>query len=69
MNLKLHLAEEGEMEGGAASGRTLEFVLENDEVLLKDEGVEELREKQQSEQQQSCTEDSDRTQPSQIPDS
>lgn len=65
MNLKLCLAEEGEMEGGAASGRTLEFVLENDEVLLKDEGVEELREKQQ----QSCTEDSDRTQPSQIPDS
>lgn len=62
MNLKLRLAEEGEMEGGAASGRTLEFVLENDEVLLKDEGVEEL-------QQQSCTEDSDRTQPSQIPDS
>lgn len=69
MNLKLRLAEEGEMEGGAASGRTLEFVLENDEVLLKDQGVEELREKQQSEQQQSCTEDSDRTQPSQIPDS
>ncbi|KAL4004860.1 receptor-type tyrosine-protein phosphatase U [Sarotherodon galilaeus] len=69
MNLKLRLAEEGEMEGGAASGPTLEFVLENDEVLLKDEGEEELREKQQSEQQQSCTEESDRTQPSKIPDS
>uniref|UniRef100_A0A672IZ48 alpha-1,2-Mannosidase n=1 Tax=Salarias fasciatus TaxID=181472 RepID=A0A672IZ48_SALFA len=41
MNIKLRLAEEGELEDGAARVPTLEFVLENDEVLLKEE-VEEL---------------------------
>uniref|UniRef100_A0A3Q0SRQ6 alpha-1,2-Mannosidase n=1 Tax=Amphilophus citrinellus TaxID=61819 RepID=A0A3Q0SRQ6_AMPCI len=74
MNIKLRLAEEGEMEGEAADGPTLEFVLENDEVILKEVGEEEIRGKQQSEQQQSCTKESHWTEPcttdsSQIPDS
>lgn len=72
MNIKLRLAEEGEME--ADSGPTLEFVLENDEVFFKEAGEDELRGKPQSEQQQSCTRESDRTGPcatdsAQIPDS
>lgn len=65
MNIKLRLAEEGETEEGVAPGTTLEFVLENDEVLLKgDQGVTELGEKPQSEQQERlCTDvaENDRT--------
>ena len=68
MNIKLRLAEEGELEEGAARGPTLEFVLEKEEVLLKEE-VEEPR-------QQFCTRtaDNDRTEAcssgsSQTPDS
>uniref|UniRef100_A0AAQ5ZXB4 alpha-1,2-Mannosidase n=1 Tax=Amphiprion ocellaris TaxID=80972 RepID=A0AAQ5ZXB4_AMPOC len=66
MNIKLRLAEEGELEEGAASGPTLELVLENDELLLKEEVEEDLRGERQSQQQQhfcsKATED-DRTEP------
>ncbi|XP_070787233.1 ER degradation-enhancing alpha-mannosidase-like protein 3 [Enoplosus armatus] len=64
MNIKLRLAEEGELEDGAARGPTLEFVLEKEEVLLKEEDEDELRGQRQS-QQQLCTEaaGNDRTEP------
>lgn len=54
MNIKLRLAEEEELEEGAAGGPTLEFVFEKEGVLLKEE-----------EQQQFCTKatDNDRTEP------
>ncbi len=52
MNIKLRLAEERELEEGAARGPTLEFVLEKEEVLLKEEQEEELRGQSQ---QQLCT--------------
>ncbi|KAM4720098.1 ER degradation-enhancing alpha-mannosidase-like protein 3 isoform 1-T3 [Anableps anableps] len=55
MNIKLRLREEGEPEDRAAQGTTLELVLENEEVLLKEEGEEELNGKQHSQQQQVCT--------------
>lgn len=63
MNIKLRLAEEGELEEAASTGPTLEFVLEKEEELL-DEGEEELKEGQ-SQQQQFCTKEteSDRTEP------
>uniref|UniRef100_A0A3B4TRI5 alpha-1,2-Mannosidase n=1 Tax=Seriola dumerili TaxID=41447 RepID=A0A3B4TRI5_SERDU len=63
MNIKLRLAEEGELEEGAARGPTLEFVLEKDEVLLQEE---ELGEERQSQQQQKfCAKatENDRTEP------
>lgn len=47
MNIKLRLTEEGELEEKSSSGPTLEFVLENEEVLIHEEGEEELREQQQ----------------------
>lgn len=47
MNIKLRLTEDGELEDKAARGPTLEFVLENEEMLNHEEGEEELREKQQ----------------------
>lgn len=61
MNIKLRLAEEGELEGGAARGPTLEFVLEKEEVLLKEEEGDELR----GQSQQFCTKaaENDRTEP------
>lgn len=64
MNIKLRLSEEGVLEGGAASGPTLEFVLENEEVLLKEEEEEELGGKGQS-QQESCSKatENERTEP------
>ncbi|XP_017265894.1 ER degradation-enhancing alpha-mannosidase-like protein 3 isoform X1 [Kryptolebias marmoratus] len=37
MNIKLRLTEEGELEEKAAKGPTLEFVLENEEVLSEEE--------------------------------
>ncbi|CAN9504969.1 unnamed protein product [Ophioblennius macclurei] len=37
MNIKLRLAEDGELEDDASQGPTLEFVLENDEVILREE--------------------------------
>ncbi|XP_028274016.1 ER degradation-enhancing alpha-mannosidase-like protein 3 [Parambassis ranga] len=58
MNIKLRLAEEGELEEGPARGPTLEFILENEEVLLKEEEEEELRGKQQF-----CTTENERTEP------
>lgn len=64
MNIKLHLTEDGELVD--AGGSTLEFVLKNEEVLLKEEGEEKLSGKQQSQQQQVCTRsaDGDRTEAS-----
>ncbi|XP_037548301.1 ER degradation-enhancing alpha-mannosidase-like protein 3 [Nematolebias whitei] len=48
MNIKLRLTEEGELEEKASRGPTLEFVLENEEVLIREAGgEEELREQQQ----------------------
>ncbi|KAM8828061.1 ER degradation-enhancing alpha-mannosidase-like protein 3 isoform 2-T2 [Spinachia spinachia] len=44
MNIKLRLAEEGELEHGPATGPTLEFVLENQELFLKEEEEEEEEE-------------------------
>lgn len=41
MNIKLRLAEDGELEDGPARGPTLEFVLENQELFLKEEEEEE----------------------------
>ncbi|XP_008422199.1 ER degradation-enhancing alpha-mannosidase-like protein 3 isoform X2 [Poecilia reticulata] len=55
MNIKLRLREEGGSEGRAAPGTTLELVLEDEEVLLKETGEEELGGKQQSQHQQGCT--------------
>ncbi|KAM6975131.1 LOW QUALITY PROTEIN: ER degradation-enhancing alpha-mannosidase-like protein 3 [Tautogolabrus adspersus] len=57
MNIKLRLAEEGELEEGAARGPTLEFFLEKEQLLLKEEEEEELepREQQQSQQHKACT--------------
>ncbi|XP_069559658.1 ER degradation-enhancing alpha-mannosidase-like protein 3 isoform X2 [Brachyistius frenatus] len=66
VNIKLRLAEEGELEAGEATGTTLEFVLENEEVFLKEEEEEEeLGGKRQSQQQQVCTEatETDRLEP------
>ncbi|MEQ2160886.1 hypothetical protein GOODEAATRI_004088 [Goodea atripinnis] len=57
MNIKLRLRDEGEPEERAARGPTLELVLENKEVLLNEEGEEELSGKQESRQQQVCTQD------------
>lgn len=56
INIKLRLAEEGELEEGAARGPTLEFVLEKEQALLKEGG-------ERSSQQQSCTKaaENDRT--------
>ena len=58
MNIKLRLAEEGELEDGAARGPTLEFVLEKDGMILKE--VE-----QEAQHKQFCTEatEDDRTEP------
>ncbi|KAF3848931.1 hypothetical protein F7725_015428 [Dissostichus mawsoni] len=58
MNIKLRLAEEGELEDGAARGPTLEFVLEKDGMILKE--VEE-----EAQHKQFCTEatEDDRTEP------
>ncbi len=63
MNIKLRLAEEEELEGGAGRGPTLEFVLEKEEVLLKEEEEDELGGQRQS--QQFCTKaaEDDRTEP------
>uniref|UniRef100_A0A8C4GDY8 alpha-1,2-Mannosidase n=1 Tax=Dicentrarchus labrax TaxID=13489 RepID=A0A8C4GDY8_DICLA len=63
MNIKLRLAEEGELDEGEERGPTLEFVLEKEEVLFKEE---ELRGQLQSQQQQQfCTRvtENDRTEP------
>lgn len=62
MNIKLRLAEERELEDGAAKRPTLEFVLEKEEVLLREEEEEELRGQSQ---QQFCTKasENDRTEP------
>ena len=59
INIKLRLAEEGELEDGASRGPTLEFVLEKQEVLLKEE-------QEGRAQQQFCTKaaaENDRTEP------
>ncbi|XP_010795725.1 ER degradation-enhancing alpha-mannosidase-like protein 3 [Notothenia coriiceps] len=58
MNIKLRLAEEGELEDGAARGPTLEFVLEKDGMILKE--VE-----QEAQHKQFCIEatEEDRTEP------
>lgn len=66
MNIKLRLSEEvGLVEGGP----TLEFVLENEEVLLKEEAKEQIREQKF----QFCAKatENDRTEPcsSQTPNS
>ncbi|XP_072228295.1 ER degradation-enhancing alpha-mannosidase-like protein 3 isoform X2 [Leuresthes tenuis] len=65
MNIKLRLTEEGELESEASRGPTLEFVLENDEVFLKEEREGEVNGKQESQQQQVCTQaaENDRTEP------
>uniref|UniRef100_A0A3B3W0L0 alpha-1,2-Mannosidase n=1 Tax=Poecilia latipinna TaxID=48699 RepID=A0A3B3W0L0_9TELE len=55
MNIKLRLREEGGSEGRAAPGTTLELVLEDEEVLLKETDEEELGGKQQSQRQQVCS--------------
>lgn len=55
MNIKLRLKEEGGSEDRAATGTTLELVLEDEEVLLKEADEEELSGKQQSQHQQVCT--------------
>lgn len=62
MNIKLRLAEEGELEAGAAIGPTLEFVLKKEGVLLEEEV---LRGEQKSEQQQFFAKatENDRTEP------
>uniref|UniRef100_UPI0037E9A452 ER degradation-enhancing alpha-mannosidase-like protein 3 n=1 Tax=Semicossyphus pulcher TaxID=241346 RepID=UPI0037E9A452 len=61
MNIKLRLAEEGELEEGADTSTTLEFVLEKEQLLLKEEEEEEKH----GGQQQTCTEakGTDRTEP------
>ncbi|KAI9524776.1 ER degradation-enhancing alpha-mannosidase-like protein 3 [Dissostichus eleginoides] len=58
MNIKLRLAEEGELEDGAARGPTLKFVLEKDGMILKE--VEE-----EAQHKPFCTEatEDDRTEP------
>lgn len=68
MNIKLRLAEEGELEEGAATGHTLEFVLEKEEVVLlkeKEDAEEHKGERQSQQQQQFCSEaaQNDRTEP------
>lgn len=62
MNIKLRLAEEEELEEGAAGGPTLEFVFEKDGVLLKEEEEEDLKGRRQ---QQFCMQapDTDRIEP------
>lgn len=65
INIKLRLAEDGELEEGAARGPTLEFVLEKEQAFLKEEEVEEEEElkAEQYFQPQSCTKatENDRT--------
>ncbi|KAM4532971.1 ER degradation-enhancing alpha-mannosidase-like protein 3 [Fundulus diaphanus] len=56
MNIKLRLREEGEPEEGAARGPSLELVLENEEVLLKEEGEDGFGGEHQSLQQPVCAE-------------
>ncbi|KAM4527162.1 ER degradation-enhancing alpha-mannosidase-like protein 3 isoform 2-T2 [Odontesthes bonariensis] len=65
MNIKFRLTEEGELEPEASRGPTLEFVLENEEVFLKEEREGEVNGKQESQQQQVCTQaaENDRTEP------
>ncbi|XP_034403388.1 ER degradation-enhancing alpha-mannosidase-like protein 3 isoform X1 [Cyclopterus lumpus] len=66
MNIKLRLADEEELEDGSARGPTLEFVLEKQEMFLKEEEEEELRQQQQQPQQrQLCSKaaEKDRTEP------
>lgn len=65
INIKLRLAEEGDLAEGTARGPTLEFVLENEELLLKEEEDEELSITTAQPQQQSCTQatENDRTEP------
>lgn len=63
MNIKLRLAEEGELEEGASRGPTLEFVLEKQEVLLKEEEDEELRGRQQPQRFCTVAAETDRTEP------
>lgn len=65
MNIKLRLAEEGELEEGASRGPTLEFVLEKQEVLLKEEEEEdeELRGRQQPQRFCTVAAETDRTEP------
>ncbi|XP_053196414.1 ER degradation-enhancing alpha-mannosidase-like protein 3 [Scomber japonicus] len=68
MNIKLRLAEEGELEEGAATGHTLEFVLEKEEVVLlkeKEDAEEHKGQRQSQQQQQFCSEaaQNDRTEP------
>ncbi|TNN70741.1 ER degradation-enhancing alpha-mannosidase-like protein 3 [Liparis tanakae] len=67
MNIKLRLADEEELEDGAARGPTLEFVLEKEEMFLQEEEEEEeLCQQQQQHQpaQQLCsTAAEDRTDP------
>ncbi|XP_020493755.2 ER degradation-enhancing alpha-mannosidase-like protein 3 isoform X1 [Labrus bergylta] len=53
MNIKLRLAEEGELDEGAARGPTLEFFLEKEQLLLKEEEEEELEHREQ--QHKACT--------------
>lgn len=61
MNIKLRLAEEEELEEGAAGGPTLEFVFEKEGVLLKEEELQGQRRLHQ----QFCTKatENDRTEP------
>ncbi|XP_034565877.1 ER degradation-enhancing alpha-mannosidase-like protein 3 isoform X2 [Notolabrus celidotus] len=54
VNIKLRLAEEGELEDGTARGPTLEFVLEKEQFLIKEEDEEEFEHREQ--QQEFCTE-------------
>lgn len=58
MSIKLRLAEEGELEEGAARGPTLEFVLEKEEMVLlnEEEEAEEQKGEKQSQEQQFCSE-------------
>ncbi|KAM6901037.1 ER degradation-enhancing alpha-mannosidase-like protein 3 isoform 2-T2 [Lycodopsis pacificus] len=65
MNIKFRLAEEGELEDGSTRGPTLEFVLEKQEVFLKEEEEPRGRQQQQQQQQQFCSKaaENDRTEP------
>lgn len=63
MNIKLRLAKEGELEEGSGSGPTLEFVLNEDGVLLKEEDLGEQRHSQEPQQFCAQATESDRTEP------
>lgn len=65
MNIKLRLANEGELEEGAYSGPTLELVLGKDGMLLKEKDNGEERHSEEEQEQQSCAEttESERTEP------